>query len=481
MKSAIDIKTLKGLTQDSRQVKEGYLFAAFPGAKLDGRDYIEDAIRYGATAILAPEGTVLPDLFSESEVTLLTDENPRALFAKMAAEFYGLQPEYSVAITGTNGKTSCAHFIKQLWDAQNIQAASIGTLGARGPHGEEGLVRSGSMTTPDPVSLHAELADMSAAGVTHLAMEASSHGLDQYRLDGVQVKVAAFTNLSRDHLDYHEDMERYFAAKARLFSDILIEGGTAVLNADIPEYDALLKIVQDRNLQVLSYGLKGEDLKLISVEPHPHGQSIQIEVFGEAYDLELHLVGEFQVMNVLCSLGLVLAENRDQAKTYIESLAGLQGAPGRLELVSGHPKNAAVYIDYAHTPDALETILKSLRPHTQGKLICVFGCGGDRDSGKRPIMGRIATEHADHVIVTDDNPRSEKPELIRADILKEALGAEEIGDRIDAIKAGVEMAGEGDVLVIAGKGHEQGQVFVNHTDEFDDFKEAQKAIEEFAS
>lgn len=481
----VDVKSLSGLTQDSRQVREGYLFAALPGTKQDGRRYIADAIRYGARVILAPEGTTLPD--EAQGVALITDANPRRLFAQMAAEFYGLQPEYIVAVTGTNGKTSCAHFVKQLWKMQGLVAGSIGTLGVRGPHGSEGptkgLIRSASMTTPDPVALHATLADMAAVKVTHLAMEASSHGLDQRRLDGVKVRAAGFTNLSRDHLDYHPDMDAYLAAKTRLFSEIVMDGGVAVLNADAPEYEALKAVCKVRGLRVLSYGSAGVELKLVGAEPHPHGQHIVFEVFGVRYEVDLPLVGAFQVMNVLCALGLVVSEEGGDISAFVSGLSKLHGAPGRVELVSGHPHGAAVYIDYAHTPDALETVLKALRPHVGegGRLVCLFGCGGDRDRGKRPIMGKIAIDHADIVVVSDDNPRGEDPASIRAHVLEGAVGAREIGGRAGAIKQTITELTEGDVLVIAGKGHEQGQVFADRTEPFDDFKEAQKAIEELAS
>lgn len=476
MNDGFDIKSLKGLTQDSRQVKSGFLFGAFLGAKVDGRDYIAAAIQNGASAILAAPGTVMPDLFSDKDVMVIESENPRQAFAKMAAEFYGRQPEQIVAITGTNGKTSCAHFVNQLWQSQGLKSASVGTLGVS----TETAIREGSMTTPDAVTLHGTLADMAAVGVDHLVMEASSHGLDQYRLDGVRVKVAAFTNLSRDHLDYHENMDEYFQAKARLFSELIVDGGTAVLNADIPEFDALKEIVNARGFSVVSYGFKGEQIKLLNVVPNPHGQTITAEIFGDEVKIDLPLVGEFQAMNVLCSLGLVLSEGLDNKAAYVEALSNLQGVPGRLDHVGGHPKGAAIYVDYAHTPDALETVLKSLRPHTSGRLICLFGCGGNRDVGKRPVMGRIASEHADRVIITDDNPRTENPDLIRRDILKGAEKAQEVDGRSKAIHIAVADLQEGDVLLIAGKGHEQGQIFADHTEPFDDREEAEKAIGEIS-
>lgn len=462
----IDIKSFTGLTLDSRSVKKGYLFAAVAGARADGRKFIADAIANGAAAVLAVPGTQVDG------VPLISDDNPRRRLALMAAEFYGAQPERIVAVTGTNGKTSTVNFVEQIWRALGYKAASIGTLGVRG----EGVVRSGSMTTPDPVSLHAELADLAAVKVTHLAMEASSHGLDQYRLDGVKIQAAAFTNLSRDHLDYHEDMSAYMMAKLRLFRDILQPGGVAVLNADIPEYAQIEKLVRDKGYRILSYGENGADIKLLSAAPSPKGQDILLELLGERYDITLPLVGDFQVMNTLCALGLVLAEDESRAADIVEALTEIKGAPGRLQYVPGHP-NGAVYIDYAHTPDALETVLEALRPHTKGRLVCVFGCGGDRDSGKRPMMGKIAARLSDHAIVTDDNPRSEDPAAIRAEIMAAADGATEIGDRREAIQAAINELNDGDVLVIAGKGHERGQILADRTEPFDDYEEAEKAIE----
>lgn len=477
MNSSIDLKNVKGLTQDSRAVKAGYLFAALPGHKFDGRSYIADAVQNGARIILAPAGTLWPDHVKRADVLFVTDDNPRRVLAKLAAQFYARQPGTIAAVTGTNGKTSTVHFTKQLWATNGLKAASIGTLGVRGP----GLIRSGSMTTPDPVALHAELADLAAAGITHLAMEASSHGLHQHRLDGVKVSAAGFTNLTRDHLDYHGDMDSYARAKERLFSDILQPGGTAVLNADIPEFEHLKALAQARKDRVLSYGFSAGDLKILRADPTPQGQKLLLQIVGKNHELLFPVVGGFQVMNALCALGLVITHNiqdKNHVEKYVRALEKLQGPPGRLEPVPGHPAGAAVYVDYAHTPDALETVLKALRPHTHGKLWCLFGCGGDRDRGKRPIMGRIAAEFADRVIVTDDNPRSETPALIRKSIMEAAPGAEEIDNRHDAIRTVIKNLRTGDVLVIAGKGHEQGQIFADRTDPFDDFKEAAAAIKE---
>lgn len=463
-KNAIPIA---GITSDSRQVRRGFLFAALPGSKVAGVDYIADAIHNGAAAILAPKGTKLPD--DANDVTLIEDTNPRKTLALAAAKFYGQQPQTIFAVTGTNGKTSTVTFCQQLWHLSgHTKCASLGTLGVRGP----GMIRSGSMTTPDPVSLHAELADLAAAGISRLAMEASSHGLSQYRLDGVQLAGAAFTNLTPEHLDYHQDMGSYFQAKARLFTDILPEGARAVLSADDDYFEKLKAICKARNIKVISYGHAGEDILLKNITPKPHGQEIEIIVGGEEYILTLPLVGDFQVLNALCALALTEA-----APKLLEKL---RGVPGRLQLVEGFSKGA-VYIDYAHTSDALLKALKAIRPHTQNKLICVFGCGGDRDRSKRPAMGAVATEHADMVIVTDDNPRTEEPASIRAAILEMAPGAMEIGDRALAIQTAIQNMEEGDVVLIAGKGHETGQDINGVIKPFNDYEEAKKYLSERVS
>ncbi len=464
---------IKGLTHDSRQVREGWLFAALPGVREDGARYIVDAIRHGAVAILAQPGTRIEE--TGEQVALVTHENPRRALAQIAARFYGKQPEFTVAVTGTNGKTSTVDFTRQLWQGLGLKAASLGTLGVRGP----GVTKSGSLTTPDPVALQADLADLAAAGVTHLAMEASSHGLHQSRLDGVRASAAGFTNLSHDHLDYHNTMEDYLIAKAHLFAEILQPGGTAVLNADIPEFAELRARVEGRDCRLISYGWQGQDIKITGLTPTPAGQHLEIDVCGQSHQIDLPLVGEFQVMNALCALGLVIAGSPDSAEQAIKLLPTLKGVPGRLELVPGHPKGGAVYVDYAHTPDALENILKALRPHTHGRLLCIIGCGGDRDARKRPIMGKIAATRADLAIITDDNPRSEDPAPIRRAMMAGAQGAEnirEIGDRREAIRWAINEMKEGDVLVIAGKGHEQGQIIGDTVEPFDDVTEAKQAM-----
>ena len=462
---------ITGLTADSRAVKPGYLFAALPGTKADGRDYIDAALRQGAAAILAPSGT-----HHHGNAPVIESPEPRRAFALMAAAFYGRQPETIAAVTGTSGKTSTAQFARQIWMQLGHQAAALVTIGLIAP----GINLYRSLTTPDPVELHADLAMLAERGVTHLAMEASSGGLDQFRLDGVRVSAAAFTNFSRDHLDYHLDMNAYFAAKLRLFQSLLKDGGTAVLNADIPEYEPLRAVSESRGLATLCYGQtpnhgKALDLGLATQTPLPHGQVLDLAVRGRAYRVNLKLMGSFQAMNVLAALGLVLAGGEDQDKA-VAALEHLTGVPGRAELVATAPNGAQVFVDYAHKPGALETVLLALRPHVTNRLVLVFGCGGDRDRGKRPIMGEIATRLADKVYVTDDNPRSETPAEIRAAIMAAAPGATEIGDRAEAIYAAVKDLRAGDLLVIAGKGHEHGQIVGNTTIPFDDSEVARAAV-----
>jgi len=464
---------INGVTSDSRKVKDGYLFAALPGSKANGSKFIEDAIAHGAKIILAENGTTLPAGVDNNDAYLIEVENTRQSFAKIAAKFYKIQPKNIVAVTGTSGKTSTVSFVQQIWHLSGlVKCASLGTLGIRGP----GMRKYGSLTTPDTASLHADIADLASVGIDHLAMEASSHGLDQYRLDGVKIKAAAYTNLSRDHLDYHSDMDEYFTAKSRLFVDVMRDNGVAVINADDEYAGKLIEISKAAGHKVVTYGRHGEDLKLLSHAPKPTGQEVEIAVSGKTYNLTIPLVGEFQIMNALCALGLVLSEDNDPEK-YIPLLSQLRGVPGRLQLVSGHPKGA-VYVDYAHKPAALETILKTLRPHTENKLICLFGCGGDRDPGKRQIMGKISSDLADKTIITDDNPRSEDGEVIRAQILEGAPQGTEIADRGEAIRYGIENLEEGDVLVVAGKGHEPGQIVGDVVHDFDDVEQVKKAIGE---
>jgi UDP-N-acetylmuramoyl-L-alanyl-D-glutamate--2,6-diaminopimelate ligase len=459
-----------GLTADSREVRPGDLFAALPGTRVDGREFISDALKRGASAVLAPLGTGIGD----APATLVIDSNPQRRFAQAAARFFAPQPGTVAAVTGTNGKTSVANFTRQIWAQLGMPAASLGTLGLAAP----GRVVAGSMTTPDPVNLHRTLGQLARDGVTHVAMEASSHGLDQFRLDGVVLTAAAFTNLTRDHLDYHHDMEGYWRAKRRLFTDVMAPRHAAVVNADSPYADDLVAHCRRSGHRIFTYGLKGEAIRLARATPTAQGQDLELVAAGGVHRIHLPLAGAFQAANAACALGLVLACDGTLAAKAIAALEKLEGVPGRLQHVATTPAGAAIYVDYAHTPDALTTILAALRPHAARRLIVVFGCGGDRDAGKRPVMGRIAAEMADVAIVTDDNPRSEDPAAIRAQVLAGAPGAREIGDRHEAIRIAVRELGAGDVLVLAGKGHESGQILKDRTLPFDDAVEARRMVAE---
>ncbi len=458
-----------GLTADSRKVAPGFLFAALPGGQTDGRDFIDEAVDKGAVAVLAPAGTELKDY--GRPIALVEDANPRRRLAVLAARFFDAQPELVAAVTGTNGKTSVADFTRQIWDRAALPAASLGTLGLVPPH----ECAPSSLTTPDPVELHQCLAALAEDGIRRLVIEASSHGLDQFRLDGVRIAAAAFTNLSRDHLDYHGDMPAYFTAKRRLFAELVESGGTAVLNADDPAFPDLEEVALARGLRVLSYGRAGRNLVLREVAPTPNGLFITFDLCGQREQAALPLAGTFQAYNVLAALGLAIATGADR-EAAVAALATLEGVAGRMERIGRTPSGGEIYVDYAHTPDALATALKALRPHAQGRLWVVFGCGGDRDRGKRPQMGAIATELADRAIVTDDNPRSEDPATIRAEILAAAPGGREIGDRRQAIDTAIAELAEGDVLVIAGKGHEPGQIVGDRVLPFDDREVAHAAL-----
>ena len=457
-----------GLTADSREVRPGWLFAALPGSRLDGRSYIDDALARGACAVLTT-----PDAGTRvrGRVPLVADAEPRRRLARLAARFYAAQPETVVAVTGTNGKTSVAEFTRQIWALTGDRSASLGTLGLILGGASEGP----SLTTPDPIRLHAVLKDLVDRGVTHAAMEASSHGLHQARLDGVRVKAAAFTNLTRDHLDYHGSMDAYRVAKLSLFDRVMESGGTAVLNVDSPEYQTFAAAAGRRGHRIIGYGRRpGAELRLAGRTARPDGQTLDLIVFGRAYTVELPLVGDFQAWNALAALGLAIATGTPVDRA-VEALGHLTGVRGRMERVAVLDNGAAVYVDYAHTPDALETVLHAVRPHTTGKLWCVFGCGGDRDPGKRPMMGAVVAKLADRAIVTDDNPRSEDPAAIRAAALAACPGGEEIGDRAEAIRTAILRLGPGDVLMIAGKGHEQGQEIRGEKRPFDDATVAREA------
>jgi len=443
--AAIDIA---GLSADSRKVKPGFLFVAIAGAKADGVHFAKQAAAAGAAAIVAeqrPEG--LPPAVACIQVA-----NARRALALAAAKFYARQPQTIAAVTGTSGKTSVAAFTRQIWTTLGFPSASIGTVGVVSPKGEQ----YGSLTTPDPVDLHRMLDQLAGEGVTHLALEASSHGLDQHRLDGVRIAAGGFTNLSRDHLDYHPTIEAYLAAKLRLFEDLIVTGGTAVVGIDDCYAGQVVDAARKRRLKVMTVGEQGEDIRLAGGTIEGFAQAIDIDHGGRRYKVKLPLVGAFQVQNAALAAGLAIATGADPARTFA-ALEHLTGAKGRLELV-GNRNGAPIFIDYAHKPDALKKALASLRPYAKGKLTVVFGAGGDRDSGKRPIMGRVAVEGADKIIVTDDNPRSENPAAIRAAILADAPGATEIGDRAEAIRKAIADLKNGDVLLIAGKGHETGQI-----------------------
>ena len=452
-----------GLTADSRDVRPGFLFAALPGVATDGARFVPQALKMGAAAILAPEGSGIE---GKVGVPVIADANPRRRLALMSARFFARQPETIVAVTGTNGKTSVATFARQIWQQLGMRAASVGTLGISTAKGERSL----GVTTPDPVTLHKVLAEMADDGITHVAMEASSHGLAQYRLDGVRLKAAAFTNISRDHLDYHENFEAYAYAKMRLFGEVLAPGGVAVLNADTDYFADLEAVSWARGHRLISVGARGRDIRLASLVPQPRGQCMEIVHAGTDYRIDLPLVGNFQASNALIAAGLVIACG-GAARDVFAALASLGGAPGRLEEVAHLPlgaQGASVFVDYAHTPDALKTALSALRPHTDKKLVVVFGCGGDRDRGKRPQMGAIAAAEADVVFVTDDNPRGEDPADIRAEIMAACPGATEIADRGAAIDAAMKSLQAGDLLVVAGKGHETGQIIGERVVPFSD-------------
>lgn len=459
---------IAGVTADSRQVRPGFVFVAIAGARTDGTGFIDDAVSKGAIAVLVANDA---NISVEPSVPLLRAAEPRRELALMAARFFGVQPETAVAVTGTSGKTSVADFTRQIFTTLGHKAASVGTIGIVKSDGST----YGSLTTPDPVTLHRTLAELAAEGITHLAFEASSHGLDQHRLDGVRLKAAAFTNLGRDHLDYHPTMDAYLAAKLRLFTELLPPDGIAVVNADGARSEDVIAAVEASGRRLMTVGRAGTGLKLERLVREGFAQRISVGHEGRVFDVRLPLLGEYQASNALVAAGLAIAAG-EVAGRVLPALQSLKGVRGRLEIV-GEVRGGLAVVDYAHKPEALAAVLDALRPFATGKLICVMGCGGDRDKGKRPIMGAIAVEKADVVIVTDDNPRTEKPETIRAEILAAAPGAQEIGDRAQAIAAGVAMLGEGDVLVVAGKGHETGQIVGDKVLPFSDHEEIQKALE----
>ncbi len=462
---------ITGVTADSRKVKPGFLFAALPGSKVDGRSFAPKAAEMGAAAILA--GRDIEGL----NVPLVTASDPRRAYALAAAALHGAQPPICVAVTGTNGKTSVAAFCRQIFASAGKKAASMGTLGVRisAPGAPDLQITPPGLTTPDAADVAELMARIAGEGVTHLALEASSHGIDQRRLDAVKLTAAGFLNLTQDHLDYHGTMGVYRAAKLRLFETLLARGRTAVLNSDSDAYAAFAGAAVSAGQSIMSVGETGQGLRLVDRRLLPEGQRLTVLFQGREYDVKLPLAGAFQASNALVAAGLCIAAGLS-VEDALAGLETIEGAPGRLQRVGAGPRGGEAYVDYAHTPDGLETVLKALRPHVTGKLIVVFGAGGDRDRTKRPIMGRIAAQLADVAIVTDDNPRSEVPAAIRAEVMAGNAGLNDIGDRREAIRAAVAQLSEGDILVVAGKGHEQGQTIGDTVHPFDDVTETHSAL-----
>ncbi len=456
---------VSGITSDSRAVQPGFIFAALHGTKSDGASFIPQALSAGASAVIVAKGVY------NGPGLVIAVENPRLLLAQVAARFYGKQPDTIVAVTGTNGKTSVAVFVRQIWAEMGFRAASLGTIGIVGPEGTAKLEH----TTPDPVQLQESVAALAKDGIEHLAIEASSHGLAQHRLDGLRFTAGAFTNLTRDHLDYHGSFDAYFEAKMRLFTELLPQGAGAVINADSPSGEEVHLRAEARGLSTILIGHKGRDIKLVDVTMEGLGQRLRLETKFGTFDVNLPLAGDFQASNALVAAGLAIAAGGDPAHVF-HALSSLKGAPGRLDLVGQTKDGASVYVDYAHTPDAIATALQALRPAVRGKLVVVFGCGGDRDKGKRPLMAKAAVENANRVIITDDNPRSEDAAQIRRDALVGAPSATEIGDRATAIRSAVEQLKSGDMLLVAGKGHEQGQIIGKETKPFSDHDAVRAAL-----
>ena len=463
-----------GVALDSRKVEKGTLFAALPGTRVHGAEFIQYALRMGAGAILTDRAgaEIAAADMAGSQAALVVVEDARAALAHAAALWFGAQPDTVVAVTGTNGKTSVASFTRQIWAALGHEAVNVGTTGVEGAFAAPGI-----HTTPEPLTLHRVLAEMAAAGVTHVAMEASSHGLDQRRMEAVRLAAAGFTNLTQDHLDYHGDMETYFQAKLRLFTELLPEEGVAVVNLDDSYGPRVRDACARRDIEVIGVAqyAEGAGLKITGRRLDETGQDVLFRWQGQPVQTRLPLIGGFQAMNVLTAAGLVIAAGEDPEAVF-SVLPRLTGVRGRMQLAGRRSNGAPVFVDYAHTPDALETALKALRPHVLGRLIVVFGAGGDRDRGKRPLMGRAAAENADVVFVTDDNPRSEVPAAIRAEIMQACPEAIEVGDRAEAILRGVDALEPGDALLIAGKGHETGQTVGDVVYPFDDVEQASVAV-----
>jgi UDP-N-acetylmuramoyl-L-alanyl-D-glutamate--2,6-diaminopimelate ligase len=460
---------VSGIAVDSRAVRPGDVFFALAGSKTDGARFIDAAMASGAVAVVGdhpPPG--------DGRVPFVTTPNPRRALALAAAKFFSRQPATIAAVTGTSGKTSVTAFVRQIWQRLGHASASIGTIGLVSPK----RTIYGSLTTPDPIALHRQLDEISAEGVTHLAFEASSHGLDQYRLDGVRISAGGFTNLSRDHMDYHPDVAHYLGAKLRLFRDLVMADGAAVISADHDGSQAVIDAARARGLRILTVGRSGdgagEGIRLIGADIDGFAQKLNLEHRGRRHAIRLPLVGEFQIENALVAAGLAIGTG-SEADQVFAALEHLEGAKGRLERVAER-NGASIFVDYAHKPDALAKALQALRPYAKRKLVVVFGAGGDRDAGKRPLMGAIAADNADSVIITDDNPRSENPQAIRSAILSAAKGATEIGDRAEAIRTAIAALQPGDALLIAGKGHETGQIVGDRILPFSDHDAVASAI-----
>jgi len=463
---------VSGVTADSRAVKRGDVFVAIAGGKADGARFTDAAIAAGAVAIVAERAPATP---LPSGIAFMRVANARRAVASIASKFYPRQPPAIAAVTGTSGKTSVVAFTRQIWAANGHRAASIGTVGIVSPSGES----YGALTTPDPVALHRSLDALTGDGVSHLAIEASSHGLDQYRLDGLRIAAAGFTNITRDHLDYHHNFESYLAAKLRLFEELLPKGAAAIINVDHEHAEAVKSAAQARGLAITTVGRNGTGIRLLDSVREGFSQKLQLEHEGKLYRIRLPLVGEFQAENALIAAGLAIATG-DEAGAVFAALERLDGAKGRLERV-GESRGAQIFVDYAHKPDALAKALEALRPYATGRLLVVFGAGGDRDQGKRPLMGTVAAAKADRVIVTDDNPRSEDPAAIRAAILAAAPGAAEVSDRREAIRRAIAELRGGDILLIAGKGHETGQIIGDRIMPFSDHEAVAATLKELAA
>ncbi|MGR3636145.1 MAG: UDP-N-acetylmuramoyl-L-alanyl-D-glutamate--2,6-diaminopimelate ligase [Shimia sp.] len=464
--------TIIGLAVDSREVRDGYLFAALPGTRVHGAEFIQYALRQGAVAVLTDvEGArIASDVLTESGAAVVVTEDPRMALAYTAALWFGAQPGVMAAVTGTNGKTSVATFLRMIWQEMGLEAVNLGTTGVEGD-----FTAPLNHTTPEPITLHRTLAAAAEAGIAFGAMEASSHGLAQRRLDGVQLRAAGFTNFTQDHLDYHETFEDYFNAKAGLFDRVLADDGTAVINVEDSRGPDMVLIAKGRGQNVITVGREGADLELLAQRFDSTGQEIRFAFRGRTYMARLNLLGGFQAENVLLAAGLAIACGAEPERVF-EVLGALTTVRGRMQLAATRENGAAVFVDYSHTPDSVATALKALRPHVMGRLIVIVGAGGDRDKGKRPLMGQAAAENADVVFVTDDNPRSEVPADIRAAVMQGAPEATEVGDRAEAILRGVDALQPGDTLLIAGKGHETGQIIGDDILPFDDVEQASVAV-----